>query len=457
MMTLFAFIITLAILVVVHEFGHFQVARWCGVKVLKFSFGFGKPIYAKKMGRDQTDFLISALPLGGYVKMLDERELGEDELKSYSKEDLARAFNRQSVWKRILIVLAGPLANLFLAILLYWILMAQGVTGIKPELGDIQSNTAAERAAFKGGDVISQVAGKSVSTWQDVQWIMLEKAIKSSSINIQTIATDGTTAHHDLRLSGLNKEDFEGDFLGKLGLHPKQPKLPAVIGRLIENSPAEKAGLRVGDLVVAANGLHISDWQALVAEIQAHPSQKLRLDITRDQQTFSLEVVPDAVKENGEFRGQIGAALKVNEQALSRFLVTQHYSLPEALQKAAYKTWETSIFSLKMLANMLTGYVSVKTISGPVTIANYAGQSAHLGLKAFIGFLAMISISLGVLNLLPIPVLDGGHLLYYIVEIVKGSPVSEKTMEIGQRIGMFILMLLMTCALYNDINRLIAS
>jgi regulator of sigma E protease len=230
-----------------------------------------------------------------------------------------------------------------------------------------------------------------------------------------------------------------------------------VIGRLIENSPAEKAGLRVGDLVVAANGLHISDWQALVAEIQAHPSQKLRLDITRDQQTFSLEVVPDAVKENGEFKGQIGAALKVDEQALSRFLVTQHYSLPEALQKAAYKTWETSIFSLKMLANMLTGYVSVKTISGPVTIANYAGQSAHLGLKAFIGFLAMISISLGVLNLLPIPVLDGGHLLYYIVEIVKGSPVSEKTMEIGQRIGMFILMLLMTCALYNDINRLIAS
>lgn len=457
MMTLFAFIITLAILVVVHEFGHFQVARWCGVKVLKYSFGFGKPIYAKKMGRDQTDFLISALPLGGYVKMLDERELGEDELKSYSKEDLARAFNRQSVWKRILIVLAGPLANLLLAILLYWILMAQGVTGIKPELGDIQSNTAAERAAFKGGDVISQVAGKSVSTWQDVQWIMLEKAIKSSSINIQTIAADGTTAHHDLRLSGLNKEDFEGDFLGKLGLHPKQPKLPAVIGRLIENSPAEKAGLRVGDLVVAANGLHISDWQGLVAEIQAHPSQKLRLDITRDQQTFSLEMVPDAVKENGEFKGQIGAALKVDEQALSSFLVTQHYSLPEALQKAAYKTWETSIFSLKMLANMLTGYVSVKTISGPVTIANYAGQSAHLGLKAFIGFLAMISISLGVLNLLPIPVLDGGHLLYYIVEIVKGSPVSEKTMEIGQRIGMFILMLLMTCALYNDINRLIAS
>ncbi len=457
MMTLFAFIITLAILVVVHEFGHFQVARWCGVKVLKFSFGFGKPIYAKKMGRDQTEFLISALPLGGYVKMLDERELSEDELKSYTKADLARAFNRQSVWKRILIVLAGPVANLLLAILLYWILMAQGVTGIKPQLGDIQSNTAAGQAAFKGGDVISQIADKHVSTWQDVQWIMLEKAIKSSSINIQTIAADGTTAHHDLQLSGLNKEDFEGDFLSKLGLHPKQPKLPAVIGRLIEGGSAERAGLRVGDLVVAANGLYISDWQALVAEIQAHPSQKLRLDIKRDQEAFSLELVPDAVKENGEFKGQIGAALKVDEQALSSFLVTQHYSLPEALQKAAYKTWETSIFSLKMLANMLTGYVSVKTISGPVTIANYAGQSAHLGLKAFIGFLAMISISLGVLNLLPIPVLDGGHLLYYIVEIVKGSPVSEKTMEVGQRIGMFILMLLMTCALYNDINRLIAS
>ena len=457
MMTLFAFVLTLAILVVVHEFGHFQVARWCGIKVLKFSFGFGKPIYAKKIGKDQTEFLISALPLGGYVKMLDERELSEDELSIYTKADLGRAFNRQSVWKRILVVLAGPVANLLLAILLYWVLMVQGVTGIKPELGDIQSNTAAGHAAFKAGDVIRQVAGKAVVTWQDVQWVMLEKAIKNSSINIQTIAADGTTANHDLQLSGLNKEDFEGDFLAKLGLQPKQPKLPAVIGRLIQGSPAERAGLQVGDLVVAANGSPVSDWQTLVAEIQAHPSQKLRLDIKRNQQTLNLEVVPDALNENGEVKGQIGAALKVDEQALSGFLITQHYSSLEALQKAAYKTWETSIFSLKMLANMLTGYVSVKTISGPVTIANYAGQSAHLGIKAFIGFLAMISISLGVLNLLPIPVLDGGHLLYYIVEIVKGSPVSEKTMEIGQRIGMFILMLLMTCALYNDINRLIAS
>ena len=457
MMTLFAFILTLAILVVVHEFGHFQVARWCGIKVLKFSFGFGKPIYAKKIGKDQTEFLISALPLGGYVKMLDERELSEDELSIYTKADLGRAFNRQSVWKRILVVLAGPVANLLLAILLYWVLMVQGVTGIKPELGDIQSNTAAGHAAFKAGDVICQVAGKAVVTWQDVQWVMLEKAIKNSSINIQTIAADGTTANHDLQLSGLNKEDFEGDFLAKLGLQPKQPKLPAVIGRLIQGSPAERAGLQVGDLIVAANGSPVSDWQALVAEIQAHPSQKLRLDIKRNQQTLNLEVVPDALNENGEVKGQIGAALKVDEQALSGFLISQHYSSLEALQKAAYKTWETSIFSLKMLANMLTGYVSVKTISGPVTIANYAGQSAHLGIKAFIGFLAMISISLGVLNLLPIPVLDGGHLLYYIVEILKGSPVSEKTMEIGQRIGMFILMLLMTCALYNDINRLIAS
>jgi regulator of sigma E protease len=457
MMTLMAFILTLAILVVVHELGHFQVARWCGVKVLKFSFGFGKPLYRKNLGKEPTEFLISALPLGGYVKMLDERELNKDELEALDAAILSRAFNRQAVWKRILIVLAGPAANILLAVVLYWALMMQGVTGIKPELGDIPAESAAARASFKQGEVIARIADRSVSTWQDVQWVMLEKSIKRQSVTIQTINAKNELTIHHLDLSGLNKEDFEADFLSKLGLIPNQPKLPAVIGRVVEYSPAQKAGLRPGDKVVSVDGLSISDWQALVARIQQHPSQKLRLDVLRDKQKLGVEVTPDAIKDHGTLKGQIGAALQVDEQTFAGMLVTSHYSVADAFVKAANKTWETSLFSLKMLANMLTGDVSVKTISGPVTIANYAGQSAHLGLKAFIGFLAIISISLGVLNLLPIPVLDGGHLLYYIVEILKGSPVSERVMEIGQRIGMFIILLLMTCALYNDINRLIAG
>jgi len=457
MMTLMAFILTLAILVVVHELGHFQVARWCGVKVLKFSFGFGKPLYTKKLGKEQTEFLISALPLGGYVKMLDERELSKEELEAFDEATLNTAFNRQAVWKRILIVLAGPAANLLLAIGLYWVLMMQGVTGIKPELGDIPAGSPADQALFKRGEVIIRIADKPVSTWQDVQWVMLEKGIKRQSVTIKTTNATNEVATHNLALSGLNKEDFETDFLNKLGLNPNQPKLPAVIGRVVEGSPAQKAGLRPGDQVVAVDGLVMSDWQALVSQIQQHPAQKLHLDVLRDKHTLSVQVIPDLIKDRGEPKGQMGAALQVDEQAFSSMLVTSHYTAGEAFVKAANKTWETSLFSLKMLANMLTGDVSVKTISGPVTIANYAGQSAHLGFKAFIGFLAMISISLGVLNLLPIPVLDGGHLLYYIVEILKGSPVSEKVMEIGQRMGMFIILLLMTCALYNDINRLIAG
>lgn len=457
MMTLFAFILTLAILVVVHEFGHFQVARWCGVKVLKFSFGFGKPIYAKKMGKDQTEFLISALPLGGYVKMLDERELSAEDLKAYTKADLARAFNRQSVWKRILIVLAGPAANLLLAIMLYWFLIMQGVTGIRPQLGEIKPETAAAQANFKSGDVIASIDHQPVITWQDVQWVMLDKAIKRSPVLIKATGSDGSTKEHHLKLSNLTEKDFEGDFLTKLGLSPKQPKIQPVIGQVVDGSPAQKAGLQVGDRIFAVETSEISDWQDLVEKIQENPEKIVRLTLSRTGETLKVELTPKAIDQGGVLKGQAGIAPQLGEQAFSDFLITQYYPLGEAFLKAVNKTWETALFSVKMLGNMLTGHVSVKTIGGPLAIANYAGQSAHLGLRAFIGFLAIISISLGVLNLLPIPVLDGGHLLYYIVEILKGSPVSEKTMEIGQRIGMLMLMLLMTCALYNDINRLIAG
>jgi len=457
MITLASFIFTLAVLIAIHEYGHFQAARWCGVKVLKFSLGFGKAIYSKHIGRDRTEFAISVIPLGGFVKMLDERELAPEELAQYDAESLNRAFNRQSVWKRMAIVIAGPAANLLLAILLYWVLMMQGVTGIKPVLGEVAPESAAGRALLKQGDLIHQVADEKVSTWQDVQWSMLKQAINKPNISIQTINSKADISQHQLNLSTLNKEDFEGDFLSKLGLKPSQPKVLPVIGNVLKDSPAQKAGLIQGDQIIAANGVAVDDWQALVSIVQVHAGKLLLLNIKRGNQNLELKVTPDIVHAQGKSIGQIGAVVAIDEKAFSDALITTSYSSSQAILKSINKTWETSVFSLKMMGNMLTGQASIKSISGPVTIANYAGQSAHLGIKAFIGFLAMISISLGVLNLLPIPVLDGGHLLYYTVELIKGSPVSEKTMEIGQRIGLTIIFMLMMCAVYNDINRLIAG
>jgi regulator of sigma E protease len=457
MMTLLAFIVTLAILVAVHEYGHFQMARWCGVKVLKFSLGFGKTLYSKKLGQDQTEFVVSALPLGGFVKMLDEREFSDDEPHSYDEVALARAFNRQSVWKRMAIVIAGPAANLLLAIALYWILMMQGLTGIKPELGEIGSATPAAQAGLHTGDIIRRVANEPVTTWQDVQWIVLEHVVKNPSIDIQVANKDLLLTNHHLLLNSLNTEDLEKDFLSKLGLNPKQPKVRPVIGSVLSGSPAEQSGIQVGDTIKALNGVAIDDWESLVKIIKSSPATPLKIELLRGNQVLTKQVTPKKIKENGEEKGQIGAGVLIDEKSFADALVLTHYSPSQALLMATKKTWETSIFSLKMIGNMLLGQVSIKSISGPVTIAGYAGQSAHMGYKAFIGFLAMVSISLGVLNLLPIPVLDGGHLLYYTVELVKGSPVSDKAMEMGQRIGMAIIAFLMICALYNDINRLIAG
>lgn len=448
--TLAAFAVTLGILIVIHEYGHYIVARWCGVRVLRFSVGFGKPLLTKKFAPEGTEWVLAAFPLGGYVKMLDERE-GE-----VAAADLPYAFNSQSIYRRSAIVLAGPVANLILAVVLYWFLFVYGVQGIKPILGEVPLSTPAASASFQRGDTITRIGGESALTWQDVRWILLQHAVQKSMAEVETRNERGEMRMHRLDMGSLTSDDLENDFLGKLGLTRFQPELPAKIGKLLPGGVAAKAGLMIGDEVLSVNQQPLRLWEELVQWVRQSPGLPLRLAVKRGGDYIQVELTPDAVKESGRPAvGKIGASPLVDQRLFENLVVEVRYPVHKAFVQAIRKTWDTSLFSLKMMGKMVTGQVSWKNISGPITIADYAGQSAHLGWVPYISFLALISISLGVLNLLPIPLLDGGHLMYYMVEMIKGSPVSERTMEVGQQIGIAILLTLMLFAFYNDINRLI--
>ena len=462
MTTLIAFIVTIGLLVTIHEYGHFQVARWCGVKVLKFSIGFGRPLWQKTFGKDNTQFVLAAIPLGGFVKMLDERELKAEQAADpklpkadYSEAELQRAFNRQNVWKRIAIVSAGPIANLLLAIVLYWGLFMLGVTGTRPIIGEVAKDSLAAQASMTTGEVIQKINGELVSSWQEARWILLEESLERKTVEIEAVNQNNELFQHSLSFTGVNN-DTEVDVLKKIGLAEYRPIIAAIIGEILSDSAAEKAGFKIDDKILSIDGVTISDWEQVVSIIKTSPNKKLWFEIERAQKTLRIAVTPEKVKENSESIGRMGAAVKINQKELDKLLVEFSYSPLISLQKAVSKTWDTSIFSLKMLGKMLLGQVSLKSVSGPVTIADYAGKSANMGLKTFLSFLALVSISIGVLNLLPIPVLDGGHLMYYMVEIFKGSPVSENIMLAGQKIGFVILGLLMTLAIFNDVNRLIS-
>ncbi len=457
MMTLIAFVVTIGILVTIHEYGHFQMARWCGVKVLRFSIGFGKPLFSKTFGKDKTEFVLAAIPLGGFVKMLDERELkAEENPVNYSETDLKRAFNRQSVRKRIAIVLAGPLANLLLAIVLYWGLFMLGVTGTRPIIGAVTDNSLAAQASLKSGEIIQKIAGEPVKSWQDASWILLEQSLENKSVEIEAVNNNNELIQHTLSFEGIDN-DAEIDVLKKIGIEMVKPIIPAVIGEIIPDSAAEKAGFLLNDKILQVDNVEMTDWEQVVNTIKDSPNKKLQFEIERAQKIVHIDAIPEAIKEDNQTIGRMGAGVKINKDDLNKVLIELHYSPIASLQKAIATTWDTSIFTLKMLGKMVTGQISLKGISGPVTIASYAGRSAHLGVKTFLGFLALVSISIGVLNLLPIPVLDGGHLMYYIAEIFKGSPVSEQIMLTGQKIGFGLLGLLMTIAIFNDFNRLIAG
>jgi regulator of sigma E protease len=460
MMTLIAFIVTIGILVTIHEYGHYQVARWCDIRVLRFSIGFGKPLWKKTFGKDRTEFILAAIPLGGYVKMLDERELKQEQEDpdykgphvQYTDSELSRAFNRKPVYQRMAVVVAGPMANLLIAVLLYWGLFSLGMTGLKPIIGEVEERSLASQANLKTGDVIQKIDGKPVQTWQDARWLLLNASLEKPQVDIETTDSHQTLQLNTLRFSGINN-DAEQDILSKLGLSMIKPNLPAVIGELLPDSAASAAGFQVNDLVLSIDNVDVDNWENVVSSVKDSPNKQMQFKVLRDKQPILINVTPQVIEENGKQIGRLGAGVKVNRQEMQSMMVEIHYSPIESLKKAIEKTWDTSVFSIKMLGNMITGKVSWKGISGPVSIASFAGESANLGLKVFIGFLALVSISIGVLNLLPIPVLDGGHLMYYIAEIIKGSPVSEQVMVAGQKIGLGVLGLLMMVAIFNDINR----
>jgi regulator of sigma E protease len=445
------FLLALGILIVVHEFGHYLVARLCGVKVLRFSLGFGKTLFVRRAGADQTEWALSVFPLGGYVKMLDEREA------PVAADELHRAFNRQSVWRRIAIVAAGPLANFVLAIVLYWGLYTGGVEELRPRLGAPEVASQAERAGFREGDLVRSVDGRQVETWQEFRWQLLNEAFERKSVTIETINESKEIAFRKLDLAGTVVDQGERDISTQVGLRLFRPNLPAVLGKLSPDGPAQAAGLRSGDRVVRIGDKNIVGWTDLVSAVRDGAGQALKVEVLRDGALMAFNVVPAAVDESGRKIGRIGVGVADAEGRRELMFVTVRYGVFDSLGKGLRQTWDTAALSLSVMGRMIVGEVSVKNLSGPVTIADFAGQSAKMGFSHYIKFLALISISLGVLNLLPVPVLDGGHLLYYVIEIIKGGPVSERVMEIGQQIGMALLAALMAFAFYNDINRLVAS
>lgn len=450
--TLIAFIFALGILVIIHEMGHFLVARLCGVKVLRFSVGMGKVVFSRRFGADQTEWVISALPLGGYVKMLDAREQNLDEL---SAQDKQREFTSQNVWKRIAIVAAGPISNFILAILLFAGLYVHGVPEPIAQIRIVPEQSVAYKAGLRGGEHVTAVNGEAIALWSDLRWKMVQLAVEKSAAKLDISRPDPLDSKGMLLdtitipLDSLTPEDLEGDFLSALGISLARP--PAVLGKIVPDGPAMQGGLQEGDLVLAVDGKPVADGLAFIEVLRDSANKPLKVTGQRGQREFTAIVTPEALTQGDRIVGKIKA-----EVSMTPAMITVSAAPVDAIIKGASRTWDTSVLSLKMLGKMLVGEVSLKNITGPITIADYAGQTARIGIVSYISFIAFISISLGVMNLLPIPVLDGGLLLYYFVEVLTGRPISARFGEIAQRAGMGILMTLMLIAVFNDIVRLIS-
>jgi regulator of sigma E protease len=447
--TLVAFIVAIAVLVVVHEFGHYWVAKKLGVKVLRFSIGFGRPLWLRRFGRDQTEWVIAAVPLGGYVKMLDENEGKVEE------HEMHRAFNRQSTPKRAAIVLAGPMFNFLFAILAYWLLFSIGAEGLKPVVGKIVDGSIAASAGFRVGDEILAIDGKSVTNWEQRRLYLFQRALSKESVAVEVRDVAGARRTRRLDLSGLTADQVSAGLLEKgLGIYPYVPEIPPVIDLVEEKGPAARGGLHSGDRILAIDGAAVQNWTDVQGAIHSHPGMPMRYLVERAGAQLSLEITPEKIERAGQVVGRIGAGVKVPDLPPEMRVFTRLGPL-DALSESVQNTWLMSSLTLNMLYKMVKLEVSTKTISGPITIAQYAGYSAQVGWDRFLMFLAVVSISLGVLNLLPIPILDGGHLLVYLIEAVIRGPLSERALIWGQQVGVTLLLGLMALAFYNDLVRVL--
>jgi regulator of sigma E protease len=446
MWSLGGFIVTIGVLVSFHEFGHYWVARRCGVKVLRFSIGFGKPLWTHR-SKDGVEWVVAAVPLGGYVKMLDERE------GIVPPAELPYAFTRASVGKRMAIVAAGPVFNFALAVVLYWGVFVVGIQDLKPVIAAPTDGSVAAQAHLISGDEILAIDGEPVPTWTEFRTELIEHALDHGSVALTVKSHDGALRTVDLSFA---KVRVDPEFLfDDLGLQPFQPRIPPVIDQVQDGDAAQNAGFQSGDVLLSFNDTKIESWQQWALWVRAHPGEVAKIRLRRGDAELERTVIIGQVDEDGKTIGRFGASV-ANPGDLWQDLRAVSRSGPlAAIPRAATETWRMSSLTLRMLMRMVTGEVSVKNVSGPLQIAQVAGYSAQMGGIAFLSFMAVVSISLGVLNLLPVPVLDGGHLLYYGVEALKGSPLSERAQEAGQRVGISLLVLLMGLAFYNDIVRLL--
>ncbi|MFP4131726.1 RIP metalloprotease RseP [Thiohalospira sp.] len=445
--TIAAFAVAIGVLVTVHEYGHFRVARWAGVRVLRFSVGMGRPLL-RRSGRDGTEYVLAALPIGGYVKMLDEREGEVDPTERH------RAFNNRPLGWRTAVVLAGPVANFLFAIAAYWLMLVMGVPGLQAAVEGVEPDSAAARAGIAPGDAIVAVDGRPAATWGAAMQALLPAALDGESVGV-TLRRDGREETVTLEVPRMPEAARGGDLGGRLGMTPARPAIPPILGQVESGSPADRAGLEAGDRIVALAGEPVNGWRELVERVRGSPGEPLSLTVEDGGGERQVTVTPEeASGPDGESQGRIGAGVEPPGELPAEYRAVQRFGPVAALGEGVTRTWETATMTLKVLGRMVIGQASLENLSGPVTIAQFAGHTADAGFVQFIAFLAVVSISLGVINLLPVPLLDGGHLLYYGIELLKGSPVSEQTEALGQRIGLAAILALMGLAFFNDLSRL---